>query len=87
MSIRVRGTTSFNGSNDSLYVVDGVPVDNINFLSPNDIASIQILKDTSSATIYGSGAANGVIIITTKSGVSVEAKSLKRLSPSIQPSM
>lgn len=47
MSIRVRGTTSFNGSNDPLYVVDGVAVDNINFLSPNDIASMQILKDAS----------------------------------------
>lgn len=48
MSIRVRGTTSFNGSNDPLYVVDGVPVDNLKFLSPNDIASMQILKDASS---------------------------------------
>jgi len=57
MSIRVRGTTSFNGSNDPLYVVDGVAVDNINFLSPNDIASMQILKDASSAAIYGSRAA------------------------------
>lgn len=68
MSIRVRGTTSFNGSNDPLYVVDGVPVDNIQFLSPNDIADIQILKDASSASIYGSRAANGVVLISTKSG-------------------
>src|SRR5690606_15408867 len=45
MSIRVRGTTSFNGSNDPLYVVDGVPVDNIRFLSANDITDMQILKD------------------------------------------
>jgi TonB-linked SusC/RagA family outer membrane protein len=66
MVIRVRGTTSFNGSNDPLYVVDGVPVDNLNFLSPNDIASLQILKDASSAAIYGSRAANGVVLITTK---------------------
>lgn len=66
MTIRVRGTTSFNGSNDPLYVVDGVPVDNINFLSPSDIADIQILKDASSAAIYGSRAANGVILISTK---------------------
>ena len=66
MVIRVRGTTSFNGSNDPLYVVDGVPVDNLNFLSPMDIASMQILKDASSAAIYGSRAANGVILITTK---------------------
>lgn len=67
-SIRIRGTTSFNGSNDPLYVVDGVTVDNINFLSPTDIADMQILKDASSASIYGSRAANGVILITTKQG-------------------
>ncbi len=66
MVIRVRGTTSFNGSNDPLYVVDGVPVDNMNFLSPTDIADIQILKDASSAAIYGSRAANGVVLVTTK---------------------
>ncbi len=74
MSIRVRGTTSFNGSNDPLYVVDGVPVDNIKFLSPNDIASMQILKDASSAAIYGSRAANGVVLITTKAGQAGNAK-------------
>lgn len=74
LSIRVRGTTSFNGSNDPLYVVDGVPVDNLNFLSPNDISSMQILKDASSAAIYGSRAANGVIIITTKAGERGNAK-------------
>ena len=74
MSIRVRGTTSMNGSNDPLYVVDGVPVDNIKFLSPNDIESMQILKDASSASIYGSRAANGVILITTKAGAAGNAK-------------
>lgn len=74
MAIRVRGTTSFNGSNDPLYVVDGVPVDNIKFLSPNDIASMQILKDASSAAIYGSRAANGVVLITTKAGQEGNAK-------------
>ena len=73
-SIRIRGTTSYNGSNDPLYVVDGVPVDNINFLAPNDIANMQILKDASSAAIYGSRAANGVIIITTKTGQKGNAK-------------
>lgn len=67
-SIRIRGTTSFNGSNDPLYVVDGVPVDNINFLAPQDIADMQILKDASSAAIYGSRAANGVVLISTKTG-------------------
>lgn len=74
MSIRVRGTTSFNGSNDPLYVVDGVPVDNLKFLSPNDISSMQILKDASSAAIYGSRAANGVVLITTKAGEKVMQK-------------
>ncbi|SEL38956.1 SusC/RagA family TonB-linked outer membrane protein [Parapedobacter koreensis] len=73
-SIRIRGTTSFNGSNDPLYVVDGVPVDNINFLSPQDIADMQILKDASSAAIYGSRAANGVVLITTKRGAEGGAK-------------
>ncbi|OAV72464.1 Outer membrane cobalamin receptor protein, SusC/RagA family [Bacteroidales bacterium Barb6] len=74
ISVRVRGTTSFNGSNDPLYVVDGVPVDNLKFLSPGDIASLQILKDASSAAIYGSRAANGVVIITTKAGETGNAK-------------
>ena len=73
-SIRIRGTTSFNGSNDPLYVVDGVPVDNLNFLSPNDIADMQVLKDASSAAIYGSRAANGVVLITTKQGKVGDAK-------------
>ena len=74
MSVRVRGATSFNGSNDPLYVVDGVPVDNIRFLSPNDIASMQVLKDASSAAIYGSRGANGVVLITTEAGKTGEAK-------------
>ncbi|GAB6008556.1 SusC/RagA family TonB-linked outer membrane protein [Dysgonomonas reticulitermitis] len=74
LSIRVRGTTSFKGSNDPLYVVDGVPVDKIDFLAPNDIASMQIMKDASAAAIYGSRAANGVVLITTKSGQRGEAK-------------
>ena len=67
-TIRVRGTTSLNGSNDPLYVVDGVPMTNIDFLAADDIDNIQVLKDASSAAIYGSRAANGVIIITTKKG-------------------
>lgn len=68
MVIRVRGTTSMNSSNDPLYVVDGVQMDNISFLSANDIESMDVLKDASSAAIYGSRAANGVILITTKTG-------------------
>ena len=74
MVIRVRGTTSMNSSNDPLYVVDGVAMDNIAFLSANDIESIQVLKDASSAAIYGSRAANGVILISTKSGVAGKSK-------------
>jgi len=67
-TIRVRGTTSLNGSNNPLYVVDGVPVSDIDFLSADDIDNMQVLKDASSAAIYGSRAANGVIIINTKKG-------------------
>lgn len=67
-SIRIRGMSSING-NDPLYVIDGVPTtENLSSLNSADIASIQVLKDASSASIYGSRAANGVIIITTKSG-------------------
>ena len=67
-SVRIRGIGSF-GDTAPLYVVDGVPVGtSIRDFSPNDIASIQILKDASAAAIYGSRAANGVVIITTKSG-------------------
>ena len=69
-SIRVRGMSTING-NDPLYVIDGVPTtENLNSLNPADIESIQVLKDASSASIYGSRAANGVIIITTKKGQS-----------------
>lgn len=74
MVIRVRGTTSMNGSNDPLYVVDGVPMTDIDFLAPNDIESMQILKDASSAAIYGSRAANGVIMITTKASSASKEK-------------
>lgn len=73
-TIRVRGTTSFNGSNAPLYVVDGVPMTDIGFLSADDISDMQILKDASSAAIYGSRAANGVIMITTKQGKAGVAK-------------
>ncbi|MBC5772748.1 TonB-dependent receptor [Pontibacter sp. KCTC 32443] len=75
--IRIRGGSSLNASNDPLIVIDGVPVDNdviagssnpLNFINPDDIASMNILKDASATAIYGSRASNGVIIITTKSG-------------------
>ena len=67
-SIRVRGMSTANSSNDPLYIVDGIPTDNINVINPADIESMQVLKDAASASIYGSRAANGVIIITTKHG-------------------
>ena len=67
-SVRIRGIGSF-GSTAPLYVIDGVPMGTtIRDFSPNDIATIQILKDASAAAIYGSRAANGVVIITTKNG-------------------
>lgn len=69
--VRVRGATSLTGSNEPLYVIDGVPVDDptmLDAISPNDIQSMDVLKDASAAAIYGSRAANGVVIITTKRG-------------------
>ncbi len=67
-SIRVRGMSTANSSNDPLYIIDGVPTDNINCINPGDIETLQVLKDAASASIYGSRAANGVVIITTKHG-------------------
>lgn len=81
VSIRIRGTGSLNASNDPLYVIDGVPVisgdvstldyssNNVmNTINPNDIASITVLKDAAASSLYGSRAANGIVVITTKSG-------------------
>ena len=68
LSIRVRGATSVEASNEPLYVVDGVPMDNIAHLAADDIESMQVLKDASSSAIYGARAANGVVLITTKHG-------------------
>ena len=82
-SIRVRGATSISASNEPLYVVDGVPIVSEDFsrtgiggqgastladINPNDIESIEVLKDASTTAIYGSRAANGVVLITTKQG-------------------
>lgn len=78
-SIRIRGGTSINASNEPLYVVDGIPVvsdgtaagrNPLNFINTNDIETFTVLKDASAAAIYGSRAANGVILITTKRGKS-----------------
>ena len=65
--VRIRGIGTVNDSSP-IYVVDGVIVDNINYLSPNDIASTEILKDASATAIYGSRGANGVILVTTRKG-------------------
>ena len=67
-TIRIRGIGSAMGGNDPLYVVDGVITSDIKFLAPSDIQSMEILKDASATAIYGSRGANGVIIITTKTG-------------------
>ncbi len=76
-SINIRGLSSLSLTNEPLYVVDGIPLDNngvggsrniLDFINPNDIKSIVILKDASSTAIYGSRAANGVVMITTKKG-------------------
>ena len=68
-TVRIRGIGSFNSSQDPLYVIDGVPTNmSLNSLNTNDIESMQVLKDAASASIYGSRASNGVIIITTKKG-------------------
>ncbi len=78
ISVRIRGGTSVNASNEPLIVVDGVPLPNgggvtvgrnaLSFLNPQDIENVTVLKDASAAAIYGASGANGVIIITTKSG-------------------
>ncbi len=69
VTIRIRGVATVNNSADPLYVVDGVQVGtSIEFLNPNDVESIEILKDASATAIYGSQGANGVIMITTKKG-------------------
>lgn len=81
--IRVRGFSSINSSNNPLYVVDGVyiPIGNqtlnsnsIDYINPNDIASVEVLKDASGTAIYGARGANGVVLITTKRGTNGPAK-------------
>lgn len=69
-TIRIRGSRSISASNSPLYVVDGIPLNSggIDFINPNDVESIDVLKDASATAIYGSRGANGVIIVTTKKG-------------------
>ena len=71
--IRIRGVGTL-GNASPLFVVDGMLLDDINFLNPNDVASVEVLKDASATAIYGSRGANGVIIITTRSGQGGDAK-------------
>ena len=68
-TVRIRGISSFQ-NNNPLYIIDGVPVEETyaNFLNPNDVESISVLKDASATAIYGARGANGVVIITTKQG-------------------
>lgn len=66
-SIRIRGTGTINNA-EPLVVIDGIPAGDLNSVNPNDIASIEILKDASASAIYGTRAANGVVIVTTKRG-------------------
>jgi len=73
-SIRVRGTSSITSGSDPLYIVDGVQTYSTNEINPDDIESLTVLKDASSAAIYGSSGANGVVIITTKRGKNQKLK-------------
>ncbi|MBL7735877.1 MAG: TonB-dependent receptor [Chitinophagaceae bacterium] len=87
-SINIRGTGSISANNEPLYVIDGFPIETasqnssgdfsngnpLDNISPNDIASIEVLKDASAASIYGSRAANGVVLITTKTGIKGKAR-------------
>jgi TonB-linked SusC/RagA family outer membrane protein len=99
-TIRVRGTSSISAGNEPLWVVDGIPMmasdfrqlsavgvgggSSSTFLNPNDIESITVLKDAAAASIYGSRAANGVILVTTKSGKSGRAKFTARAKYGVQ---
>ncbi len=73
IKVRIRGVSS-NGKSDPLYIVDGMKTGNIDNIEPNDIESIEVLKDAASAAIYGTEGANGVIMVTTKSGKAGKAE-------------
>jgi TonB-linked SusC/RagA family outer membrane protein len=74
VSVRIRGSNSISSNNEPLYVVDGFPTSNGSDINPNDIESMQILKDASATAIYGARGANGVILITTKRGKAGESQ-------------
>lgn len=85
ISVRVRGTNSISSNNEPLYIVDGIPVESaFNTLSPNDIENITVLKDASSAAIYGSRASNGVVLITTKKGAKGDARISYNMQAGVQ---
>ena len=73
-TFQIRGTNSINSGKSPLFILDGVPISSSDFntLSPNDIESISVLKDASSTSIYGARAANGVVVITSKRGLSMD---------------
>lgn len=73
-SLTLRGASTLNGSTEPLYVVDGIPGVNLNLIPPSEIESIDVLRDASATAIYGSKAANGVIIVTTKRGADGPAR-------------
>jgi TonB-linked SusC/RagA family outer membrane protein len=77
VAVRIRGAGSINSGNSPLYVVDGVPTQDINNIATQDIASITVLKDAGATAVYGSRAANGVVIVTTKSGKSSAAPQIQ----------
>ena len=68
LQIRIRGVNTINGNSNPLYVIDGIPRDDMTDINPADVASIQILKDASATAIYGARGANGVVLIETKNG-------------------
>lgn len=70
LEIRVRGTASITASNSPLYVIDGIVADDMGNISPDDVQSIEVLKDAASTAMYGSRGSNGIVIVTTKKGVS-----------------
>ncbi|MBD0257987.1 MAG: TonB-dependent receptor plug domain-containing protein, partial [Cytophagales bacterium] len=72
-TVRIRGVGTV-GNTEPLYVIDGIPAGGLNAINPNDIESIQVLKDAASAAIYGSRAGNGVILVTTKKGTQGKTK-------------
>jgi TonB-linked SusC/RagA family outer membrane protein len=84
ITVRIRGTNSINAGSNPLFVIDGFPGGNLNSINPNDIESIQILKDASATAIYGSRGAGGVVLVTTKQGSIGETNIDVNVSYSIQ---